>query len=339
MKVSAFIHGIYPRSSDLVRVTRDLDRGRAKASDFKKQLNSDFNNLIKNQKDAKLDYLETGLLNWQDIFRPIVEASDGMEAQVVTRWFDNNSFFRQPHIKKSKLVLNEKKLKEFFPRVSSNWKVTLPSPFTFARLTTTQDNLSFEKVLGEITDLLIDTQDFLKKGGVSYIQYNEPYLVYHKTTENDIKLFNKSIKKLSEAKSVHDEAVQDESASGGLQKGRNGIKTGVQFYFGDVSRIINKLDLSAIGVLGIDFYKTSLATLPKKLPNEISAGVIEGRNSLIEENQNLIKFVESLINHTGVDSLYITNNSDLELLPETVAAKKIQVLGRVQAALLDKSAA
>ena len=316
MKVYSFIHGIYPRSSDLVRVTRDLDRGRAKASDYKKQLRLDFNSLIKNQKDAEFDYIETGLLNWQDIFRPIVEATDGLEAEVVTRWFDNNSFFRQPRIAKSKLKFDEKKFSKFLFQVPDKQKATLPSPYTFAR-SVNADGWSFDKTLGEITDILVSVKDLLIRRGVSFIQFNEPYLVYHEATNKDIGLFNKSLKKLNSS----------------------GAKVGVQFFFGDASKIIKKLDLSLVDVLGIDFYKTNLKNLPKNFPIDISAGIVEGRNSLIEDEKSLVRFVDDLIKRTKVENLYITNNSDLELLPEPVAAKKIEVLGKVQAALLKKSAA
>lgn len=327
-KIKTFIHGIYPRSQNLVRVTRDLDRGRAKASDYKRELGSDFNSLITSQKEAKFDYLETGLLNWQDIFRPIVEATDGLEAEVITRWFDNNTFFRQPRITKNKLKFDEKKLAKFLFRASGNqpasnasqsdagWKVTLPSPFTFAKSVDAGD-WNFDKTLGEITEILSLVCDLLIARGVSFVQFNEPYLVYHEASNKDLNSFNKSIRKI-------------------IGK-RNGTKTSVQFYFGDVSKIIKKIDLSSFDVLGIDFYKTNPKSLPK-IPNDISAGIVEGRNSLIEEQENLVKFVSGLLNKTEGE-LYITNNSDLELLPQEVAAKKIKVLGKVAAALLNKSAA
>lgn len=308
-RISAFIHGVYPRSEALAKITRDLDRGRAKEKDYRRKLDLDFNNLLRAQKLSRLDYFEDGKLSWQDIFRPFIEATSGMEAGSLCRWFDNNTFYRQPVIKK-KLKLNEVKLVEFFPQISKNWKVTLPSPFTFARLTLDETNSNFEKTLAEITELFISVQDFLKKEGVSYIQFNEPYLVYHKAAESDIKLFNKSIKK--------------------LQKGRNGIKLGIQFYFGDASKIINKLDSADFDSVGIDFYKTSLAKLPKKVSMNIACGVIDGRNSLIEDPKVLIKFIEAASSHLAPETLYITNNSDLELLPQIVAEKKLKVLGKVR---------
>ncbi len=315
-KVSAFIHGIYPRSQSLVKATRDLDRGRNTNKDFRNKLRGDFENLIKIQKEARFDYLESGLLNWADIFRPIVEATAGMETTTLTRWFDNNTFYRQPQIR-GKLHLDEKKLKEFFPAcrqagppVPSNWKVTLPSPFTFAKLTDDKNNSNFEKTLLEITQILSMVLAYLKDSGVSFVQFNEPYLVYHRPENKDIALFNKYMRQLLERK--------------------NGLKVAVSFYFGDVGGIINRLDVSLIDVLGIDFYKTALSSLPKEVPSEISAGLIDGRNSLLEDEKVLINFVESLIDRLDPNVLYITNNSDLELLPAPVAAKKIKLISKVR---------
>lgn len=316
MKIYSYIHGIYPRSSDLVHITRDLDRGRAKVSEYEKTLKRDYEKLIKAQKNAGLDFIESGNLSWQDIFRPITQSTDGLESEVITRWFDNNTFFRQPRITKNKLKFDEKKFAKFLPRVSGKQKVSLPSAFTFAK-SLGRGGWSFDKALGEITEILGKVYNYLEERGVSFIQFNEPYLVYYEPSAKDIEQFNKSVRKIVGKK--------------------NGVKTGVQFYFGDVSKIIKKIDLENFDVLGIDFYKTNPKSLPK-ISIDLAAGIVEGRNSLIEDPKSLEKFASSLISKTEGD-LYITNNSDLELLPETVAAKKIEILGKVQAALFKKSAA
>ena len=37
------------------------------------------------------------MLAWQDLFRPLVDASEGLEAGGLTRFLDTNTFFRAPH--------------------------------------------------------------------------------------------------------------------------------------------------------------------------------------------------------------------------------------------------
>ena len=117
-KVGAFINGVYPRTDILAQLTRDFDRHRVSAADVKKQQRKDFDNFLSVQKDAGLDYFEDGKISWQDIFRPIVEVSDGIEVGALRRWFDNNTFYRQPVIK-GRVKLNTKKLDEYFMELDS----------------------------------------------------------------------------------------------------------------------------------------------------------------------------------------------------------------------------
>ncbi len=310
-KIASFIHGVYPRSTELVQVSRDVLRKRRTVTELKKQQQDDFAKLVQLQKSLDFAYVEDGLLTWQDVFRPIVEATDGIESETLTRWFDNNSFFRQPRIT-GKLRLHEEKLDEFFPKLSpaSKWKVTLPSPFTFAKLTDDTTTASFEKTLGEITKLLAQVVKYLDKKGVSYVQFNEPYIPYTGAAKAELALFHKSFTELNRVK--------------------GNLTFAIHFYFGDAAPVVKSLaKTQLVDVIGIDFYKTSLSSLPKKLPYDIIAGIVDGRNSLMENKTALKKFVGQAVKHLQPKTLYLSNNSDLELLPESVAREKAALLGEV----------
>ena len=82
--------------------------------------------------------------------------------------------------------------------------------------------------------------------------------------------------------------------------------------------------------MGIDFIKTNLSALPKRIPFVLIAGVIDGQNSLIEKEKDIIAFVRKLIKIYKPEVLYITHNASLELLPEAIAAKKVAMLGTIQ---------
>ncbi|MEE9592860.1 MAG: hypothetical protein V3W28_04685, partial [Thermoplasmata archaeon] len=96
--VEAYLNGIFPRSEALVAATRGLDRGRVTEAEAQETLEGDVRDLVRLQLQAGLDYVSDGLLNWQDLFRPFTEAWEGLELGGLTRWFDNNSFYRQPVI-------------------------------------------------------------------------------------------------------------------------------------------------------------------------------------------------------------------------------------------------
>ena len=77
--MQAFAPGIYPRSEQLVQATRDLDRGRTSQEAVDEQVVRDLAELVSVQQQAGLDLLTDGMLRWQDLFRPLLEASEGLE--------------------------------------------------------------------------------------------------------------------------------------------------------------------------------------------------------------------------------------------------------------------
>ena len=75
-EIKSYAPGIYARSETLVQATRDLDRGRTTEAAVQDQREVDLRSFLDAQREAGLDYLSDGLLNWQDIFRPFDEAAE-----------------------------------------------------------------------------------------------------------------------------------------------------------------------------------------------------------------------------------------------------------------------
>ena len=90
----AFAPGIYPRSEALVQATRDLERGRTSPKVVDEQGERDFQELVSVQRAADLSFLSDGMLGWQDLFRPLAEAAEGLDARPLTRFLDTNTFYR-----------------------------------------------------------------------------------------------------------------------------------------------------------------------------------------------------------------------------------------------------
>ena len=95
-ELQAFAPGLYPRSEALVQATRDLDRGRTTVEAVDEQVERDLAELVSVQQQAGLDLLSDGMLRWQDHFRPLLEAADGLETGALTRFLDTNTFYRAP---------------------------------------------------------------------------------------------------------------------------------------------------------------------------------------------------------------------------------------------------
>ncbi|MFQ5920044.1 MAG: hypothetical protein ACE5I4_08405, partial [Thermoplasmata archaeon] len=134
--VEAYLNGIFPRSKALIAATRGLDRGRVSAKEALETLLDDVRDLIALQREAGFAYLSDGLLNWQDLFRPFVEAWEGLELGGLTRWFDNNTFYRQPMITGQ---LQPSPMAAGFAQAGllpdgEAWQAVLPGPYTFLTL-------------------------------------------------------------------------------------------------------------------------------------------------------------------------------------------------------------
>ena len=79
-----------------MQATRDLDRGRTTQEAVDEQVARDQAALVSLQQEAGLDLLADGMLRWQDIFRPFVQAGEGLDTGALTRFLDTNTFYRAP---------------------------------------------------------------------------------------------------------------------------------------------------------------------------------------------------------------------------------------------------
>src|ERR671930_2405176 len=131
MQLEAFAPGTYPRSDALVQATRDLDRGRTTQEAVDEQVERDLAELVSGQQSAGLDLLSDGMLRWQDHFRPLLEAADGLETGALTRFLDTNTFYRAPK-STGEPRLSQRLDGRYVAPLPGPRLVTLPSPYALA---------------------------------------------------------------------------------------------------------------------------------------------------------------------------------------------------------------
>lgn len=308
MRKEAFIHGIYPRSNGLIASGRGIDRGRVDLKKHRAQEEKDILEVINLQKLAGFTFVEDGKIRWHDAFRPIVESTEGMEVGPLTRWFDTNTFYRRPVITSS-LEINLDKFDEFVPYLKGvKQKVTLPSPLTFAKMSTDLTTNDFGRTLITTSDLLGKIVSHLGDRGIKAVQFNEPYLPYSGCEKRDINYLLNTLGQIDREK----------------------VETLIlHFYFGDASLAIRAFTerANSVDILGADFYKTNVSDLPTEFSRPILAGVINVHSTLLEERSAIEKFIDRLSKHAKPGILYLTHNSDLEFLPREFANKKVKLLG------------
>ncbi len=310
IRVAAYQHGIYPRSEEVVAATRALDRGRTTADDVEAAFGADRRDFIATQQEAGLDRFSDGLLRWPDLFRPLVEACDGLEARTLVRWFDNNAFFRAPE------VTGALALRATLPAgiddadLPEPWLATLPSPYLFSRAAQWAGDRD-ALMLDLTNEVLRPIGEALVAGGYSLIHLQEPWLAYHGIEAGSWDAFGKAL--------------------AGLKESVPGATLVLHVYFGDAGPHADRLRRLPVDVVGIDFVETDVGSLGSDWEVGLLAGCLDGRSSPVESADGTAAFVERVADALSPPALYLSSNCELEYLPRDVARRKVLRLGEVAA--------
>ena len=106
-------------------------------------------------------------------------------------------------------------------------------------------------------------------------------------------------------------------------------------YFGDAGPHIDRLRKLPVDAVGIDFVETDLDALGSNWEVGVLVGAIDGRRSLVENPTEVAAFAQRVAERLRPDTLYLSSNSELEMLPTEVAERKMRVLGEASARLKD----
>ena len=297
LELKAYAPGIYPRSDALVQATRDIDRGRVTQEAVDAQLAKDFRELVAAQEQAGLTLLSDGLLRWQDHFRPLAERSQGLDARPLTRFLDTNTFFR------AVLVDGEPRLTDPVPAPdlpAGRWLASLPSPYAFSRAA---EGAASAKALA--ANVLAPQIDAYAQEGAALIVLIDPFV-------------------------ARDGNVAE--LLGALAELPDEVPLALQLPFGDAGPVLADLAEAPVEAIGVDFYSTSLDSVPTDYPKEIMAGVVDSRSSALEDPAEIARFLAELSQRSSA-GVSVAPNGDLQFVPEAIAREKIARLGRSQAAL------
>jgi len=320
MELFAYLHGIYPRSEALVKATRDHDRGRIPDPALQEQYERDYARLVGLQRGAGLHPLSDGLLNWQDVFRPLSELVAGWEPGALVRYFDNNTFYRRPHIT-GPLQLDGSKLDGWLERYVQTrraegepWVATLPSPGFFAYASRDEHYGSREALAQAYAEeVLGPLVHALAKKGVQWVQLQEPWLAFHRP-EDGLGVLKGALSALTLARHKPP-----------------GLNLALHAYFGDAAPLLNgllKLDVElGIDAVGADFVATDLEALPPFKGKTLLLGCVDSRESWVETPEQILSFAKRALEELEPDGLALVPNADLELVPEAIARRKVEALG------------
>lgn len=301
-ELQAFVPGIYPRSEELVQATRDLDRGRTTQNAVDEQVERDRAAFVAGQQAEGVDLLADGMLGWQDHFRPLLDLAEGLETGALTRFLDTNSFYRAPKATTATPKLAAPLDGRYVAPLPGPRLVTLPSPFALAKGTEVTPKTMAEGVLRPAIEAL----------DAELVVLAEPFLAHDGEA---------SLADLAEA----------------LESLACGPKLAIWFTFGDARGLLEQgaADLPVEGI-GIDFYATHLADVPEGFPKLLLAGVVDARNSLLEEPRELASFAQRL--GERAERIALVPNGDLQYVSERIAKEKLARLGKARTATTEAAA-
>ena len=308
-EIKAYAPGIYARSEELVQATRDLDRSRTTEEAVAAQQDADLRAFLDVQRVAGLDYFSDGLLNWQDIFRPFGAAAEGLHPGPLTRFLNTNTFYRAPAVEMERPKLVEPLAEPFFrigdlPR--NRWVTTLPSPHALSEWAAgeIEPRAVAEGILGPQIRWLVGN-------GCAYVVLQEPAIFARSSDLGD----------LSEA----------------LESLASPLPLALQLPFGDAGDVLGELLELPIDAIGVDFYATDVAALPRPFPKTLLAGGVDARNSLLEQPEELAEFGRNLMEDLEGPELHLVPNGDLQFVPEKIAREKVLRLGATARLLKDQN--
>ena len=301
--ISSYTLGIFPRSEELIEATRKH------TSNLSSLFLKETKEYISLQKKAKLSYVSDPLLKWDDIFRPFAQLKS-VKFAALNRIYEMNTFYRRLFFKNGvKGGGNIVKSNLAISLLPKNRTVCLPEPYTFADRHLSPKNKSKDEFVIELAKMLRKEALTLVKAGFKLIQIIGPSIAYN-INKVDLDLVKDGL----------DILTRDVKA-----------KTILHFYFGDVSKKIERLlDLPVSG-LGFDPTSTPVASIKKHNFSEksLAIGMVDSYMTKVENKKKCISEMNQIVSKTKPKDVFVTTNFDLEYIPKEFAQKKILMLGEI----------
>jgi 5-methyltetrahydropteroyltriglutamate--homocysteine methyltransferase len=333
--------GSYPRIGDsaelqiLRRAFAAADRGEKTAADLADAENAMTRRAIEEQARAGLDIITDGQTRWYDPISHLARKLSGVKINGLLRFFDTNSYFRQPVLTARPERRHALLADEF--RFACNAlgtlatpagkagklkvKAVMTGPYTLAKfsLAENREMTTLEARVEAYSAAMATELHALADAGAEYIQVDEPAILKY---PEDWQAFVRGLDALVRAR----DHLQ--------QKGKQ-MEMTLCVYFHDAQPLYEKLVALPVDVLSLDFtYNPKLAELVAAAgsPKPLGLGLVDGRNTRLEDVPGVARQVEKLVAKIAGGLAYLGTSSGLEYLPRDRAQAKLELLGKIRAA-------
>ncbi len=319
MIVRTGLTGPFPRPEPLVAATRDLDRGRASPEAVEEVFARTEADVAALERRLGLDWVTGGYLRWADPFRPFAETWEGFTVGPLTRWFQTNTFFRQP-------ILHAPPAR--VPGAIAGWLppaarqdpahggALLPGPYTFAGLLDNRSGETPEALVHRLGRLFADEVRELAATGLATFEFSEPLLV-DRPPEGAL-----AEAVVAAYRSIHD-------ASGGAT-------TFVWTYGASAVAAFPLLDRLPVTAVGVDLAETDWEEIPATSERRgLGLGILDPRTTLVEDPAEVTRIVRALNERRRPTQFLLGPGGPLDLLPWEPATQKVHLLAAARQALQD----
>jgi 5-methyltetrahydropteroyltriglutamate--homocysteine methyltransferase len=311
--VKTTVIGAFPKISDqpggqeLRQALHKQDRGELSDKDVDAVYDAVTQSAIGELEAAGVDVINDGHIRWDDLLAPFAAAWSGVHRGPLERFYDNNTYFRQPTID-GPIKSDGQTLVRAFRYAKSiathELKCAVAGPITFATLAIDKHYASLEDRTLAVADAIAADVQALGAAGATLVDVEDPGLVF---APQHIELAREAYRRIAAA----------------------GVPLAVQPYFFPADRILEALASFPVAQVGIDVRSrdtTALRRLDIFKGKTVVLGVVDARNTRLETAGELGKLVDEALRLVPAESLWLSTTTGLEYLPHDVASKKLAAL-------------
>ena len=321
MKLTAV--GNYPKIGEgpdgqkLRRAIARSDRGEITPEELASIEGDVTREVIEEQASAGLDMVTDGMVRWDDGQTYIARNLEGFEATGLLRYFDTNTYYRQPVAKGPVGWLRPITVDDYRFAVectSLPVKAIITGPYTLAKLSRSEHHRDLAHLAFELADAMREEALALEGEGAPLLQVDEPAIVRNK---DDWGLFQEVMKRFTRDLKV---------------------ERMLYTWFGDVSGLEGFFELDFDG-FGLDFVKGPanfdlLDGFP--MDKTLGLGVLDARNVRMETVEYISSTVMDVSSRVSLGRIHLTPSCGLDYLPRETAIAKLTRMAEGAAALKEK---
>lgn len=300
MKIETLVYGIYPKSEKLRKSISRYERKKIGHEELELEFEAEKKEIIAKLLSSRITYFSDPILNWYDLFRPLVLLFDGIDLGQLTRYKETNTFYRLPIISDlGNDGLNYEELREgkenppvslFSSQSSEGHSAFFPGAHSFFSMSETRNGITEKEfssyLVKKYTRLMADS------GMKSAIIYDPVEL-----GESTLEYLNPLVEKYPVL-----------LVTTGRISPRNfeGLKAKLQSVVSDFE--------------GENF---SVATEYSRTPG---IKMIDATNTLLESAETMRKELFEISENNSVDRAIVANTESFDFLPRQIADRKLALM-------------